>query len=228
MDIKHFQESLGYKFKNESLLKTALTHSSYANEKKSKGVNNNERLEFLGDSVLNLIVSDYIFKSYPDLPEGNMTKIRSSVVCESMLKDLSSEISIGNYILLGKGEELTGGRKRASILADAFEAVIGAIYSDGGFEEAKKFVYDNLIDKIKSSANGAGMFDYKTRLQEILQKNGDVKIKYEIISEEGPDHDKKFTVQVVCDGNTLGKGVGRSKKEAEQSAAKSAIELVEE
>lgn len=219
-----FQDKIGYVFKNEELLKTALTHSSYANENKHLGIPSNERLEFLGDSILNLIVSRYIFLNYSHLPEGEMTKIRASVVCEPALKEAALFLDIGKFIKLGKGENLTGGRNRPSILSDAVEAIAGGIYIDGGFDAATEFVLNQLEELIKRSASGVGMIDYKTKLQEELQKNGDVKIVYEVIQESGPDHDKKFSVQVRCKNKILGTGSGKSKKEAEQHAAQRALE----
>lgn len=223
-NLDEFMKNLEYRFKNDELLKTALTHSSYANENKSSGIQNNERLEFLGDSVLNLIITNYIYTNYPDMPEGEMTKIRASVVCESTLKDISVLLKIGEVILLGKGENTSGGRNRPSILSDAFEAILGAIYLDGGFEIAKSFVLKFLADPVNESVKGIGVIDYKTRLQELLQKNGDVSIHYEVIDEVGPDHNKEFHVQVKRGDKLLGKGIGRSKKEAEQNSAKHALE----
>lgn len=221
---KDLQNTLNYKFNDENILINALTHSSYANEKKSMKLSSNERLEFLGDSILNFIVSAYVFSNYPNLPEGEMTKVRASVVCEQTLKDISNSLGIGEYLQFGKGEEQTGGRKRPSILADAFESVVGAIYIDGGFEAARNFVLNKLDELILSSVKGTGMTDYKTTLQEELQKKGEVKISYEILAESGPDHDKKFKVHIKCNGKVLGIGWGKSKKEAEQSAARDALE----
>lgn len=221
------EKVIKYEFKDIGILINALTHSSYANEKKNMKISSNERLEFLGDSVLNFIVSSYIYSSYPNLPEGEMTKIRASVVCEHTLKELSNSIGLGDYLKLGKGEEQTGGRKRPSILADVFEAVVGGIYIDGQLESAKKFVMSKLEKQIKEAAEGSGMLDYKTTLQEELQKKGDVKIVYEVIDESGPDHDKKFKVKVKCNERALGIGIGKSKKEAEQVAARQALSLVE-
>lgn len=226
-ELAGFQDSLDYKFKNIQILETALTHSSYANENKSVGVSSNERLEFLGDSVLNLIVSNHVFSSYPDLPEGQMTKIRASVVCEPALKEMAVELGVGNFIKLGKGEEITGGRERPSILSDAFESIVGAIYIDGGYQQAEAFVLRLVEKTIEKSAKGLGLIDYKTKLQEELQKKGDVKIKYEVVNEIGPDHNKQFFIQVECNGKILGVGQGKSKKEAEQRAAENALKTVE-
>ncbi len=221
-----FQDSLGYLFKDIQILETALTHSSYANENKSAGVSSNERLEFLGDSVLNLIVSNHIFLSCPDLPEGQLTKIRASVVCEPALKEMAVDLDIGNFIRLGKGEEITGGRNRPSILSDAFESIVAAIYIDGGYQQAEAFVLRLVEETIEKSAKGLGLMDYKTKLQEELQKKGDVKIKYEVVNEIGPDHNKQFSVQVECNGKIMGVGQGKSKKEAEQRAAENALKTV--
>ncbi|MGE5329924.1 MAG: ribonuclease III [Deltaproteobacteria bacterium] len=221
------QPILQYEFKNSQILSNALTHSSYANENKKMKLLSNERLEFLGDSILSFVISAYIFDNYPKLPEGEMTKIRASVVCEQTLKDISNQLGIGEYLKLGKGEELTGGRKRPSILADVFEAIVGGIYIDNGLESAKKFVLDKLEGLVIDAVKGVGMIDYKTTLQEELQKHGDVKITYEVIKESGPDHDKEFKVQIKCNDKVLGIGLGKSKKEAEQAAAAKALQEVQ-
>ena len=227
-ELNNFLETLGYRFQNEEILKIALNHSSYSNENKSKRIQNNERLEFLGDSVLSLIVSNHIFRKYSELPEGEMTKIRASVVCESTLKELAMDLDIGSFIKLGKGEELTGGRNRPSILSDAYEAVVGAIYIDGGYKQAESFVLKQMIELIENSAQGFGIADFKTKLQEILQKKGDTKISYEVVEELGPDHSKEYTVLVRCDGEKFGIGMGKSKKEAEQNAARNALKMVKD
>ena len=222
--MKEFQKIINYTFKNEKLLYEALSHSSFANENK-KQRKSNERLEFLGDSVLSIVVSEYLFENYSDLPEGELTKIRASLVCEKSLHTFAQEIELGRYIMLGKGEEHTGGRKRPSILADAFEAVIAAIFLDGGFESAKKHILRFVPDNM--STNGSvGFNDYKTILQEIVQKNPEEKVDYYLTDESGPDHDKAFTVQVKLNTNVIGKGIGKSKKQAEQMAAKEALELM--
>jgi ribonuclease-3 len=226
MELQQFEQIIGYTFKNIDLLKTALTHSSYANEKKQPGITSNERLEFLGDSVLSLVISHSIFSDYPNLPEGELTKLRSIIVCETTLKEIANEIQLGSFLLLGKGEEISGGRNRASILADAFEAVAGAIYIDGGFEKASQFILQNTKHLIDTYAHGKVISDFKTKLQEILQKHGDVKIIYDIMKIEGPDHDRVFSVRVSCDNKTLGIGSGKSKKEAEQAAAQKAIDFL--
>lgn len=222
--IKEIQEEIKYEFRDEKLLKWALTHSSYANEHKKKKIVYNERLEFLGDSILGLIVSEYIYKVYPKYPEGELTKLRATVVCEPSLSFLANNINLGKYLLLGKGEEATGGRKRVSILADAFEALIGAIYLDGSIENAKEFVLFHLKPVIHDAVNGIELFiDYKTQLQENLQKKNKGNIKYKVVKEEGPDHNKEFFTEVYSNEKLLGLGTGKSKKEAEQNAAKSAL-----
>ncbi len=222
--MKEFQQIIDYTFKNEKLLYEALSHSSFANENK-KQRKSNERLEFLGDSVLSIVVSDYLFENFKHLPEGELTKIRASLVCEKSLHKFAEQIDLGRYIMLGKGEEHTGGRKRPSILADAFEAVIAAIYLDGGLESARKHILRFVPENI--SANGSvGFNDYKTILQEIIQKNPEEKVDYYMVDESGPDHNKAFTVQVKLNTNVIGTGVGKSKKQAEQMAAKEALELM--
>ncbi|ABW19002.1 ribonuclease III [Alkaliphilus oremlandii] len=225
--IKEFQKIIGYQFKNLSIINEALTHSSYTNEYRKKQVQNNERLEFLGDSVLGIVVSEYIYLKYKDLPEGELTKIRANVVCEPSLGNQAKEIKLGQYLLLGKGEEATGGRDRVSILADAFEAVIGALYLDGGIAVAGKFILDMLTRSIELAIEGNLFRDYKTDLQEILQSKYDEKISYKVVSEVGPDHNKTFEVEILLGEKSLGMGEGKSKKEAEQRAAKSALKKVE-
>ncbi|MBE6774820.1 MAG: ribonuclease III [Ruminococcaceae bacterium] len=222
MNTEDFERVIGYEFKDKGLLRTALTHSSYANEKHLSG-ECNERLEFLGDSVLGIITAEYFYHNLNHLPEGEMTKKRAACACEKSLHSFAREISLGKYIYLGKGEERMGGRKRASILADAFEAVIGAIYLDGGLENARRFV----LDFVKKAADEQLSFvDYKTVLQEIIQKNPDEHLSYAVVAESGPDHDKRFEVEVYLNSNTIGYGKGKSKKIAEQQAAKQALELM--
>jgi len=224
MDLKkEFSEICEYEFKNMSLLKTALTHSSYANEKHGK-IQYNERLEFLGDSVLSLIISEYLYSGEVKLQEGEMSKTRANIVCERSLAECAFEINLGEYIMLGKGEELTGGRERPSILADAMEALIAALYLDGGFEVAKTFVLKRLYPQIKQAVTGKHITDYKTALQEYIQaKHQGNKIEYRLILEEGPDHNKVFTTSLLIDGEEFKKGVGRTKKDSEQLAAKKAL-----
>ncbi len=218
------EKTIGYTFKNRAFLVTALTHSSYANENKHLGVEYNERLEFLGDAVLGFIVGSYVFKHFPEIPEGELTKLRASVVCEAMLSKKSKAMNIGDFMRLGRGEEMTGGRTRISILADAFEAIIGAIYMDGGIEPAEKFILSQLEGEIKIMRTGFKSLDSKTNLQEIIQQTSKVPLIYSIIDEKGPAHNKEFFASVSHNGKVLGTGSGSSKKEAEQAAAQQAIE----
>lgn len=216
------QKSLGYNFKNISLLKNALTHSSYINEYKNAQCN--ERMEFLGDSVLSCVVSEYIYKNFKTYDEGDLSKIRASVVCEDGLVKIADEISLGNYLYLSKGEDLNGGRKRKSILSDATEAVFAAIFLDGGIDEAKKVILNFTIKYINEySGKNPKEFDYKTKLQEFVQNEGK-EVKYVPVSETGPDHDKHFVFRVLIDNIPYGDGEGSSKKKAEQAAAKIACE----
>ena len=218
-DLKEFQDTIGYHFKNEQLLKQALTHSSYANEKRMKRLSDNERLEFLGDAVLEVSSSVFLFQHYPNLPEGELTKLRASIVCEPTLALCAEPIKVGEYIFLGKGEEQTGGRKRNSVVSDALEAVIGAMYLDGGFEVAKDFVNRFIMTDIE---NKHLFCDSKTILQEFVQSRHQV-MCYELVGESGPDHDKSFTVEVHIEGDTVSLGKGRTKKAAEQAAAYNAL-----
>lgn len=213
------ENKLNYHFSNPTLLYHALTHSSYANERRIAKTDNNERLEFLGDAVLELVTSEYIFVLDENMPEGELTKLRASLVCEKTLAACAKELHVGDYLLLGKGEDATGGRQRESILSDALEAIIGAIYLDGGFANAKEFVKSFLLCDIEHKKL---FYDSKTILQEIVQNNKQ-KIKYRIISEEGPDHNKKFTIGVTLGEDEIGVGVGKTKKSAEQEAAYKAI-----
>lgn len=216
-------EALGVNFSNIELLHQALTHTSFANECRSLGAIHNERLEFLGDAVLDLVISEFLFRQFPSLPEGELTKSRSVVVCEATLARRAAELNIGSYLLLGKGEASSGGRARTSILADSFEAIIGAVYMDSGFARAGKFVLTQLKADLDLIGRGEGAKDYKTLLQEVVQKNNDSKIVYEIIDQRGPDHNKVFEVAVLVNDLRYGKGAGKSKKEAEQHAAKQAL-----
>ena len=222
--MKNLIEELQYKFKNQNLLKVAITHSSYANECREH-MEYNERLEFLGDAVLSIIVSDYLFKNIKDLSEGQLTKTRASLVCEKSLCIFANKINLGSYLLLGKGEKNTGGRERPSILADAFEAVIAAIYLDGGLKAATDFVLRFVISELKIQKQ-TPFKDYKTDLQEIIQQNPEEQLEYALINESGPDHDKRFEVEVRLNNNAIGKGIGKSKKEAEQKAAHEALFLM--
>ena len=202
----------------------ALTHPSYANEGR-KHLKNNQRLEFLGDSVLSIIVAQHLFEHYRHLPEGELTKLRASLVCEKSLHQFALQIHLGDYLVLGKGEEMTGGRERPSILADAFEAVIASIYLDSGLEAARDFVLRFIPQKLDVKKM-TYVSDYKTALQEIIQKNREEKIEYVLVEEKGPDHNKLFTVEVHLNSNVIGTGTGRSKKQAEQVAAKEALALM--
>lgn len=222
--MDEFESIIRYQFKNKKILTEAISHSSYANEKK-KSRNSNERLEFLGDSVLSVIVSQYLFEHFSHLPEGELTKIRASLVCEKSLHGFAKQIRLGDFLLLGKGEEHTGGRARPSILADAFEAVIAAIYLDGGLEAARKHVLRFIPDDIDKKSPTA-FSDYKTILQEVIQKNPEEKVEYILADQTGPDHNKAFKVQVCLNSNIIGTGTGKSKKEAEQMAAKEALGLM--
>ena len=223
-DIKKFEIEIGYEFLNKQNAILALTHSSYANENKSEKLKSNERIEFLGDAILNVAISEKIYIFNAELAEGEMTKARATIVCESSLMKSASKIKLGSFLLMGKGEEVTGGRSRPSILSDAFEAVIGAIYIDGGIERAKDFIYNQMSTLIADSVKGAIQLDYKTQLQEVVQKKIESKIVYEIIKEKGPDHNKAFVSQVKVNDLIVGIGEGKSKKESEQNAAKAALE----
>ena len=220
-ELKELENKIGYTFKNIDLFRQALTHSSFANEHKYDHLQDNERLEFLGDAVLEIISSEFLFHTYPDMPEGKMTKLRASIVCEPTLALCTREINLGRYLLLGKGEERTGGRNRDSIVSDAMEAVIGAIYLDGGFANAKEFVHRFILKDIEKKKL---FYDSKTILQEIVQRDYKGKeIVYVLVDEIGPDHDKKFVVNLQVGEQSLGQGTGRTKKAAEQEAAYHAI-----
>ena len=223
--MEDLQKRIGYTFKNTDLLTEALTHSSYANEHKAKHIKYNERLEFLGDAVLSIVVSDYIFKHCPELPEGELTKLRASLVCEKTLFEFAKQIELGKYLVLSKGERNNGGAERPSILSDAFEALIAAIYIDGGIDPASKHILNFVIPAIKNSKKKK-LNDYKTALQEIIQKNPGEQLEYVLVGESGPDHNKHFVVELHLNSNAIGKGGGRSKKEAEQQAAREALELM--
>lgn len=225
-DINEFQKKLNYKFKDISVLKTALTHPSYLNEKKQDLIRSNQRLEFFGDSVLSMAVSEYIFTNLKSFPEGKLTELRSKVVCEGALAQMAENLDVGSYLVLGKGEIKSGGNKRPSTLSDAMEAIIAAICIDGGFDEAKKFVLDNLSEKINSLAsNGGYMENYKTELQELVQGKG-MTVSYDVVNETGPEHAKEFEVAVFIDGKKTATGCGSSKKRAEQDAAGNALKIL--
>ncbi len=218
--LHELQGKIGYQFQDETLLKQALTHSSFANEQKINKLNNYERLEFLGDAVLELVSSEFLYNENEDMPEGQLTRLRASMVCEPALAYCARDIQLNTYILLGKGEESTGGRKRDSITSDVMEAVIGAIFIDGGIENAKKFIYRFVLSDLEDKIL---FLDSKTLLQEEIQKKNTSQLRYELVGEEGPDHDKQFSVAAYLDGHLIGSGMGRTKKAAEQQAAYEAL-----
>lgn len=219
--FKEVENTLNIYFNDKELIDTALTHSSYANGK--KGVKFNERLEFLGDSVLQLCISEYLFLIYKSKSEGELTKKRALIVCENSLYEVAKKWDIGRYIKMSKGEEITGGRERTSILANCVEAIIAAIYIDCGYEKAKHFIIDNFKDIIEKAIKNEIVLDYKTNLQEVVQQDGDITIEYILIKYEGPPHRRKFYTKVYVDNNEMGSGVGYNKKESEQNAAQDAL-----
>ena len=223
MNLEILENNIKYKFKDKSLLKNALTHTSYAYE---HNVASNEKLEFLGDSILEFLSSKYIYNNYPNLKEGEMTKVRATVVCEDSLYKIAEKHNFSDFLYVGKSEQMHQGNKKVAIMADSVEAVIAAMYFDSGLEQAEKFIIENLKEEIKIASKNVGIKDHKTVLQEKLQIHGDVKIEYEIIKEVGPDHDKTFEAQVKCDGKILAQGEGKSKKEAQMHAAKKALENI--
>ncbi|MBQ1193548.1 MAG: ribonuclease III [Lachnospiraceae bacterium] len=218
--LKELQDKIGYSFNNEDLLKQAITHSSFANEQKINKLKNYERLEFLGDAVLELVSSEFLFNENKDMPEGQLTRLRASMVCEPALAYCARDIDLGTYILLGKGEEATGGRNRDSITSDVMEAVIGAIFLDGGLDNAKKFINRFVLSDLE---NKILFLDSKTLLQEEIQKKNSAQLRYELVGETGPDHDKQFSVEAYLDDVLIGTGIGRTKKAAEQKAAYEAL-----
>ena len=222
MNLQKLEENIGYTFKNKELLKNALTHTSYAYE---KHVESNEKLEFLGDSILEFISSKYLYNNFPKLSEGEMTKVRATIVCEDSLYKIAQKHNFSDFLFLGKSERASHSEVRKAIMADSVEALIAAIYFDSGLEEAERFIIENLREEALVASKNVGQKDYKTVLQEKLQARGEVHIKYEIIKEEGPDHDKKFTARVSCDGKMLATGEGKTKKAAEMEAAKSALQI---
>ena len=219
--MKTLEERLGYQFKNRGLLENALTHSSYANEHRETGISSNERLEFLGDSVLGMVVADHLYREHPQMPEGELTRTRAALVCEGSLVEVARALELGEYLCLGKGEDAGGGRERPSILADATEAVLAAVYLDGGIAQARRLIRTLILGNEEEMSASR---DYKTALQELIQRESGQKLTYHLVGEEGPDHAKRFSVEVELNGKTVGAGEGRTKKAAEQNAAKAAIE----
>ena len=225
--MEKLEERLGYTFQNRRLLENALTHSSYANENKAKGESSNERLEFLGDSVLGMVVADHLYRNHPDLPEGELTRTRAALVCEESLVEVAGQLELGQYLKLGRGEDAGGGRQRPSIQADAVEAVIAAVYLDGGIGSARKLITRFILTNNRREQEGV-IRDFKTALQELVQRESGQVLTYHLLGESGPDHAKVFSVAVELNGKPLGAGEGRSKKEAEQAAAKAAVEKLTE
>ena len=222
--MRQLQKTIGYFFQDPSLLETALTHTSYANEVYKDGLRSYERLEFLGDSILGFTTADYLGRAFPRLHEGELTKLRAELVCETSLAETARKLHLGEHLRLGKGEEACGGRSRTSIIADVVEAVIAAIYLDGGLEPAQRFIYAHILADTKTKIRLNT--DYKTMLQELIQQKKNQLLTYELLSETGPDHDKKFSVRVLLNGRPVGTGSGTSKKRAEQAAAREAVETL--
>ena len=220
--IKDLEAAIGYTFRNIQLLQNALTHSSYANERWHNSLLSNERLEFLGDSVLGMLVAEYLYKTFPDRPEGELTRMRADMVCEHTLATVANKIGLGTHLMLGHGEERLGGRSRESILADATESVIAACFLDGGLAAAEQFVKQYILVEVPVSR--PNNMDYKTALQELVQQKKNQVLSYTLVGQSGPDHDKQFDVEVSLNGTVVGSGSGRSKKRAEQMAAKAAME----
>ena len=224
--MQELEKKLNYTFRNPALLSEALSHSSYANEHRASHLNSNERLEFLGDSVLGFVTAEYLFTQHPDLPEGDLTRIRAALVCEQSLYEVAKKLGLGHHLKLGRGEEAGGGRERTSILADATEAVFAAVYLDGGIQEASALLHRVLLDVEREEIVEERRRDFKTALQELVQRQADQVLSYRMIGEQGPDHAKIFQAEVLLNGEPLGSGFGRSKKEAEQSAAKAALKTL--
>ena len=220
--IKDLETAIGYRFKNITLLQNALTHSSYANERWHDSLKSNERLEFLGDSILGMVVAEYLYRNFPDRPEGELTRMRADMVCETSLAVVANKLELGSHLLLGHGEEQGGGRTRPSILADAVESVIAAAFLDGGFEAAERIIKQFIL--VEVPVTRLNNRDYKTALQELVQQKKNQVLSYALVGESGPDHDKSFRVEVSLNGVVVGSGSGRSKKRAEQDAARVAIE----
>ena len=226
--MRELEKKLNYTFRDPGLLGEALSHSSYANEHRSAGLRSNERLEFLGDSVLGFVTAEFLFLQHPDLPEGDLTRIRAALVCEQSLYEVARKLDLGRYLKLGRGEEAGGGRERTSILADATEAVFAAVYLDGGIGAASTLIHRVLLDAEKEEVVEERRRDYKTALQELVQRQADQVLTYRMVGEEGPDHNKTFVAEVRLNGQPLGTGSGHSKKEAEQAAARTALEKLSE
>ncbi len=225
--LEQLQAKLGIRFTDSTLLKQAFTHSSYVNEQRMEPHSNNERLEFLGDAVLQISVSEFLYTEYPLKPEGELSKLRASIVCEPSLAKHAAELEFGSLLILGKGEEMTGGRSRPSLLADVFEAFVGALYLDQGLERSKSFVKEHLLDKLPKEGTRR-VTDFKTQLQELAQRKTQAALEYRIVSEQGPAHDRRFVSEVYLEEQLVGRGEGRSKKEAEQQAASEALSRLSE
>lgn len=224
MTLEKLQENLGYRFRDESLLRGALYHSSYANEHRNENIVSNERLEFLGDAVLGFVSAEFLFSRFPNAPEGELTRIRAALVREESLFEVAQELQLGECLMLGKGEESGGGRQRPSILADCTEAVFAAVYLDGGMECARDLIHRVLLSRGDIEVAESRRRDYKTELQELVQRKPHQALRYELVGQSGPDHAKVFTVAVLLNGEPIGEGSGHSKKEAEQSSARAALE----
>ncbi len=225
--MQTLEERLGYTFRNKALLEGAMIHSSYANEHRGGGIGSNERLEFLGDAVLGLVTGEYLFRTHPDAPEGDLTRMRAALVREESLHEVAQSLGLGEYLKLGRGEESGGGRQRPSILADATESVFAAVYLDGGMEAARALIHRVLLNGDREEAVERRRRDYKTALQEVVQRRADQVLRYELVGSSGPDHARVFTACVTLNGRPVGLGTGRSKKEAEQDAARTALEQLE-
>lgn len=225
--MEELEQKLNYRFRNPDLLQEAMSHSSYANEHRGEHLNSNERLEFLGDSVLGFVAAEFLFAQHPDLPEGDLTRIRAALVCEQSLYEVAKKLNLGRYLKLGRGEEAGGGRERTSILADATEATFAAVYLDGGIGPASALIHRVLLEAEQEEAVEERRRDYKTALQELIQRQSDQTLTYHLIREQGPDHNKTFVSEVRLNGSPVSTGEGHSKKEAEQAAARTALEALE-